>query len=399
MRQMAHDSIATHVLAILEDRIKEGDILFARKDEKLIHAFIWSPNPKNIKQNIIHCNLMGLVYGNLKDWIKSRLFEVWSLEIVRLNHGKAISDQAKRWVSSASILNVRNMYVYSYYNHYELFVSLIIKHQNSLLDKTQVKKFENLQEMLSHEDVAFLELCKYAIRRSTRPTLNAGLICSSFVFLCITIPLISNHIPESKSKFPPTLKYGNETKSLFSIPTKYSRAIEWIRTERPKLPNPSILSQILNLEEPRMASLVDFVPQLEAHHRYSRIPIRTYENDCKETKKDKGQQSVIEFLKNNGIENLDKLHAQFKEILKSLASINPKVMNIELLYYSLEKFRKETDATYSVTFDLKSLAYRICHQLALKSAIVAGALGVGLFTLYKRSSSFQASAPSLQNRI
>ena len=325
---------------------------------------------------------------------KRSLFRDLTLEIFRLNHGEAISDQAIRWTSSERILNVKNDDVYVHYSHYILLASLIIKHHHSLpVNDAQVNEFKQLQESLSNEEVALLEYCKYAIRRSTKPTLNAGLTCASFILLCITVPLISDKIPEYKGEFPPALKYGNESRLSSGVPLKYSRAINLIRTKRPKLPDETILRNALNLESPGIMNLIYFSPKIEGY-QHSRIPVRTYQEERKQEISDKTErQSVIGFLQDNGIENLEELHTQFKESLKNLAPINPKIASLELLYDSLKEFHKETNvssvSSLIETFHLKSLASSIYNQLTRTSLIAMGVAGLGLFTLYKRVTSSQ----------
>ena len=73
---MLNNIIVNRIFIALKNKLKDGDIIFAKREDKLIHAFIWRQNPKNIKQNLIHVKFCGLVYTDMKDWIKDRFLEI-----------------------------------------------------------------------------------------------------------------------------------------------------------------------------------------------------------------------------------------------------------------------------------------------------------------------------------
>jgi hypothetical protein len=139
--------------------------------------------------------------------------------------------------------------------------------------------------------------------------------------------------------------------------------------------------------------IIYFLPKITGF-QHSRIPVRTYQEECKQEISNKTERlSVIEFLQDNGVKNPEELEDQFKESLKNLVSINPKIISLELLYDSLKEFNKKTNVS-SVsspmeTFHLKSLASRIYRQLTRNSLIAIGVASVGLFALYKCVTSSQ----------
>jgi hypothetical protein len=110
--------------------------------------------------------------------------------------------------------------------------------------------------------------------------------------------------------------------------------------------------------------------------------------------------SVITFLHDHGLDNLQELQSGFTQRLKNLAAINPKIVSLELLYEALKESRRQAAVSAPIeTFDLKSLAAKIYRQLAQKSVITAGIAGLGLFTLYKCVTSSHAppATPGFRN--
>jgi hypothetical protein len=64
-----NETIANRIFQTIQHTLHNGDIVFAKKDEQLIHAFIWSPSRENTTQNLFHVKFSGLVYmyTNAKD--------------------------------------------------------------------------------------------------------------------------------------------------------------------------------------------------------------------------------------------------------------------------------------------------------------------------------------------
>src|SRR5579871_439930 len=167
------EEIVEHIFSNLKKQLEHGDIIFVRKGKTLGHVAIWSPNPDNMEQNFIHVLFQGLVYGDLKKFIKGRLSGNFTLEIFRLKHGKAISDQAQSWISSESIFTINNEDIFVCYDHRTKLASYLMKYAESLkISPEKLSEFTEEHSRLSNKNIVFLVYCNYAIGRLTKPTLN-----------------------------------------------------------------------------------------------------------------------------------------------------------------------------------------------------------------------------------
>src|SRR5262249_5948074 len=109
-----------------------------------------------------------------------------------------------------------------------------------------------------------------------------------------------------------------------------------------------ILFKALELGFPPIIGDIYFTEEeISKGRNYERIPISTYQH--KEKKQDKSQRpSVIEFLFANEVKNLYELQTYVRKKLKSLASLNPKIVNLGLLHRRLIKFHQEINASAAI---------------------------------------------------